>query len=212
MDPKANLAEQARLSAEIITLPGLLQLDQARRCSIMNYKAPTEREMRAFARKITVVVNHLLTMRIIHARVKEQIDAECLRILASGEYRYADKWYEHMGDDRLPDDRILRDVKDTYLMHEEDSPRYYKLRADFVESAGWQCPRDYCPASMAESRCIEYENEIISELSALMECPAIKDAWGEHREQSLELSIGLVVGLSSYRKPPMPTEWLGKSL
>lgn len=165
-----------------------------------------------FARDMTPVVNELLITRLIAERVKAQIDTWCSGLLANGEYRYADKWYEHMGEDRLPDDRILRDVKDTYLMHEEDSPRYYKLRADFVESAGWKCPRDYCPASMAESRCIECENTIISAMSDMMKCPQLRDAWGEHRDKALELAIGLVVSLTSYRKPPMPTEWLGKAL
>ncbi len=175
-------------------------------------QAPKLSDAKKFARDMTPVVNELLVTRLIAERVKKQIDTWCASILATGEYRYADKWYEYRDDDGLPSDRILRDVKDTYLMHEEDSPRYYKLRADFVESAGWKCPRDYCPASMAESKCIECENKIISAMADMMNCPQIRDAWGEHREQALELAIGLVVNLSSYRQPPMPTEWLGKAL
>lgn len=173
---------------------------------------PSEPQLKQFARTMTPIVNELLTLRIIHERVKATIDAECLRILSSGEYRYADKWYEHRGEDKLPEDRIVRDVRDTYLMRSEDADIYYRLRADYIESAGWKCERDYCPAAMAETKCIESENAIIAALADLMQTPAIKDAWGQTREDALDLVIGLVVNMSSYRKPPVPTEWLGKSL
>lgn len=173
---------------------------------------PSEPQLKQFARTMTPIVNELLTLRLIHERVKETIDAECLRILSSGEYRYDDKWYEHRGEDKLPADRIVREVRDAYLMRSEDAETYYRLRADFIESAGWKCERDYCPAAMAETRAIESENTIIAALADLMQTPAIKDAWGDTREEALNLVIGLVVNLSSYRKPPVPTEWLGKSL
>ena len=173
---------------------------------------PSEKQLKQFARTMTPIVNELLTLRIIHQRVKETIDAECTRILSSGEYRYDEKWYEHRGEDRLPEDRIVRDVRDTYLMRAEDGEQYYRLRADFIESAGWKCERDFCPAAMAETKAIESDNTIIAALADLMQSPAIKDAWGETREEALNLVIGLVVNLSSYRQPPMPTEWLGKSL
>lgn len=174
---------------------------------------PTLSDAKRFARNMTPVVNELLITRLIAERVKAEIDAECTRILSTGEFRYANKWYAYdFRGDKLPEDRILRNVAESYLMHDEDAPRYYKLRADYIESAGWQCPRDYCPASMAESKCIECENTIISAMADMMHSPALRDAWGDTRDKALELAISLVVSLSSYRKPPMPTEWLGKSL
>jgi hypothetical protein len=174
---------------------------------------PKLSDAKRFARNITPVVNELLTTRLIAERVKKQIDDECSRILSSGEFRYANKWYDYsFRGDKLPEDRILRNVAESYLMHDEDAKRYYQLRANYIESAGWKCPRDYCPASMAESKCIECENAIISAMADMMNCPNLRDAWGETREKALELSIGLVVNLSSYRNPPMATEWLGKSL
>lgn len=176
-------------------------------------QAPKLSDAKRFARDMTPVVNELLITRLIAERVKKQIDEECARILSSGEFRYADKWYGYnFRGDKLPEDRILRNVAESYLMNEGDAKRYYQLRADFVESAGWKCPRDYCPASMAESKCIECENTIISAMADMMQCPNLRDVWGDNRDKALELAIGLVVNLSSYRKPPMATKWLGKSL
>ncbi len=176
-------------------------------------RQPTLSDAKRFARDMTPVVNELLITRLIAERVKKQIDEECARILATGEFRYANKWYGYnFRGDKLPEDRILRNVAESYLMHDEDAKRYYELRADFIESAGWKCPRGYCPASMAESRCIRLEQTILDAMAEMMHCPRMREVYGDHREQALELAIGLVVNLSSYRKPPMATEWLGKSL
>lgn len=172
---------------------------------------PSHATLRKFAAKITPIVNALLTHRIIHARVKAVIDAECEKILASGDYRYADKWYEHRMH-KLPADRIIRDVKHTYLMNDEQAEEYYRLRADFIEHGGWKCERNYCPAAMAETRCIELENQLLFDLAELMNNENFKHAYGEHREEALSIAIDLVTKLSNYVPPAPPTEWLGKSL
>jgi hypothetical protein len=165
-----------------------------------------------FAKAMTPVVNDLLTTRLIAERVKQQIDDECLRILSAGEYHYASKWYDMRVNDRLPEDRIVRIVRDSFLMADDDRARYFTLRADFIEQAGWQCERDYCPASMAESKCIRLEQQILDAMAEMMHCPAVRTTWGEHREKALELATGLVVSLATYRQPKIPTEWLGKAL
>ena len=173
---------------------------------------PSNQELWLFSQEITPIVHDLLTKRIIHERVSAVINAECERILASGEYRYAAKWYDHMGSDRLPEDRIVRIVRDAYLMEPDDAARYYKLRADFVESYGWKCERDYCPASMAESRAIELENTLLSKLASLMKNENFKDVFGEQRKEALSIAMDLVTKLTTYVPPPQPTEWLGKAL
>ena len=165
-----------------------------------------------FARAMRPIVNDLLTTRLIHERVKKQIDDECSKFLATGEYHYNAKWYDMRGNDPLPEDRIVRIVRDSFLMADDDRKRYYELRADFIEQAGWQCERDYCPASMAESHCIRLEQQILDSMAEMMHCPAVRTTWGEHRDKALELAIGLVVSLATYRQPKMPTEWLGKAL
>lgn len=165
-----------------------------------------------FAKAMTPVVNDLLITRLIAERVNKQIDAECLRILSAGEYHYNAKWYDMRGEDTLPADRIVRDVDSTYLMADDDAKRYYGLRADYIEQAGWKVERDFCPGSMAESKCIRLEQQILDAMAEMMHCPAVRTTWGEHREKALELAIGLVVSVTTYRQPVMPTEWLGKSL
>ena len=171
---------------------------------------PTVADAKRFAKQMTPVVNELLTTRVIAEHVKKQIDAACTQILASGQFRYADKCLKR--DKSLPADGIVRDVKHAYRINDEQASEYYKRRADYIEQAGWKVERDYCPAAMAESKCIELEQQILDAMAQMMNCPQMRHVYGEHREKALDLAIGLVVNLTTYRKPAMPREWLGKPL
>ncbi len=172
---------------------------------------PTIADAKRFSKQMIPVVNELLTTRLIAERVKKQIDAACSQILAAGSFRYSDHWYED-GMTDLPADRILREVQDTYLMDDEQAKQYYKLRADYIEQAGWKVERDFCPASMAESKCIRLEQQILDAMADMMHCENMRHVYGENRDKALNLAISLVTNVSTYRKPVLPREWLGKAL
>lgn len=175
-------------------------------------KRPTDKEIRTFGQNMTPVVNELLTTRLIFEHVSKLIDDNAAKIITDNEFRYHTQWDKYPRIN-LPDDRIVRNPKHDYMMADEDAARYHSLRADFVEQSGWVVPeRGYCPALMADWRCTELEWQILAAMAELMQDERLKEVYGEHREEALNATIELIVNLSTYRKPTMPREWLGRPL
>lgn len=173
--------------------------------------APSIADAKRFGLAMTPVVNELLTTRTICEHVRKLINENAASIIAANTFRYHTQWNKYRIN--LPADRIIRDLKDDHMMSDEDAERYYSLRADFVEQSGWIVPeRGYCPACMAEHRCLQLEWRLLEAMAELMKDERLKHVNGEHRKQCLDLIIDMVVNLSTYQKPTMPTEWLGRPL
>lgn len=151
------------------------------------------------ARTLNPFVNVVLTARAQAEVIREEIDAIKLRLLT--EHAYTDE----------TDGKRVTEPKYDWCMPQEQFTGYLALLEEGTREAGYDVPKDFCPALMAEETLRKAERALIdaacvffpgTTTSALLR--GTKDSGGlETHRRYLDLLTGLVVNHPSFERPQL---------
>lgn len=125
----------------------------------------------------------------------EKIAAIETEILATAKYKTDERWVKRGYADRITD------PKHAYLLDDDEFQEYLREKHERLIKLGYKITEfGRCPALVAQSLQHKAEALLIDAIGAMMGIDGF-DAYGERRQQLIDLSCKLVVNLPDFKNP-----------
>ena len=144
-------------------------------------------------------VNLVLNAKAYYELTKEKMDSLYTPILfnkdSSPRFRISSEFKA------IEDAEFVTEIKDTYLMGDEDAAVYYLECETAVKESGYKVPKGHCPALVAECLLNDAKHALIAAFEDLtgLNLQDLLCAGLDKYNKYIELLIGLVSSLPSFK-------------